>query len=325
MPVPVRQGDDRFVGIAAELANDFAARAAEHDRDNTFVAENFESLQHARYTALAVPTELGGLGASLRQICYAQAVLARGCGSTALAVNMHVFLTLVNTYRWKHGGVRRRSQREPRQRSFLGSYGYANQSQKTTSSNSEIDTAGTEGGPGLMGEPELEGALAEATQRVLDQRQADLSNALGRVERAWFASDLAAALRQQGVTIAVRLDGNEPDLQIATQSGTEQAVVDIRTVPTNFGRSRRGVSGTGITNSIDSVCSDVTKLKHGVQHSISAYVLWLAYPIPDDDRARDLWITQVAKVRKHSPGTCRVASTRLSSDVGYAYAYLSPA
>lgn len=63
LPVPVREGDVRFVGLAAELANDFAARAAEHDRDNTFVAENFESLQHARYTALAVPTELGGLGA----------------------------------------------------------------------------------------------------------------------------------------------------------------------------------------------------------------------------------------------------------------------
>ena len=103
--MPPRRDDTRFVPLAAELADEFAARAAEHDRDNTFVAENFESLRHAGYTALAVPAELGGLGASLRQVCYAQAALARGCGSTALAVNMHVYLTLLNTYRWKHGAT----------------------------------------------------------------------------------------------------------------------------------------------------------------------------------------------------------------------------
>ena len=38
----------------------------------------------------AIPEELGGLGASLRQVCYAQAELARYCGATALAVNMHL-------------------------------------------------------------------------------------------------------------------------------------------------------------------------------------------------------------------------------------------
>jgi acyl-CoA dehydrogenase len=105
LPPPVRQDDDRFVRLAAKLAGEFAARAAEHDRDNTFVAENFEALRQAGYTVLAVPTELGGLGATPRQVCYAQAVLARGCASTALAVNMHLFLTLVNTYRWKHGAA----------------------------------------------------------------------------------------------------------------------------------------------------------------------------------------------------------------------------
>jgi hypothetical protein len=156
----------------------------------------------------------------------------------------------------------------------------------------------------LMGDAELERALIDATQHVLDQRQAVLSNALGRVERAWFANDLADALRQRGVTItSVDLDGSEPDLQIRAPSSGEPAPVDIRTVPTNFGRSRRGISATGITNSIDDVCSDLNKLKHRKEHSASAYVLWLAYPIPDDDRARDLWTTHLAKVRKHSPGT----------------------
>jgi alkylation response protein AidB-like acyl-CoA dehydrogenase len=80
-PAAVRPDDDRFVGLPAELGAQFAARATQHDRDNTFVEENFRALRDSRYTALAVPTELGGLGATLRQVCYAQAALARGCAS----------------------------------------------------------------------------------------------------------------------------------------------------------------------------------------------------------------------------------------------------
>lgn len=104
-PAPVRAGDDRFVALAAELGEQFAPRAAEHDRKNTFVAENFEILRSAGYTQLPVPEELGGLGASLRQVCYAQEELARYCGSTALAVNMHLYVTLTNVYRWRHGAA----------------------------------------------------------------------------------------------------------------------------------------------------------------------------------------------------------------------------
>jgi hypothetical protein len=177
-----------------------------------------------------------------------------------------------------------------------------------------------------MREPELERALIDATQHVLDRRQEVLSNALGRVERAWFADDLSSALRERGViTTSGRHTGNEPDLRIFIPPTAERAVIDIRTVPTNFGRSHRGVSATGITNSIDHVCLDIANASRRNAESGPAYVLWLAYPIPDDDRARDLWTTQLAKVRKHSLGTRRVASTRLSGDIGYAYAYLSPA
>ena len=102
-PAPARPGDDRFVPLAAELGARFAERAAEHDRANTFVEENFAQLRESGYTALAIPEELGGLGASFRQVCYAQAELARYCGATALAVNMHIYLTLTNMYRWKNG------------------------------------------------------------------------------------------------------------------------------------------------------------------------------------------------------------------------------
>ena len=102
-PAPILEDDDRFVALAAELGARCAERAADHDRDNTFVSDNYELLRQAGYTALAIPAELGGLGASLRQICYAQAELARYCGATALAVNMHIYLTATNVYRWRNG------------------------------------------------------------------------------------------------------------------------------------------------------------------------------------------------------------------------------
>ena len=104
-PAPVRTGDGDFVELAARMGTQCGPRAAEHDRDNTFVAENYALLRDAGYIRLAVPKELGGLGATLRQVCYAQAELAKYCGATALAVNMHFYVTLVTAYRWRHGAT----------------------------------------------------------------------------------------------------------------------------------------------------------------------------------------------------------------------------
>ena len=48
-----------------------------------------------------MPAELGGLGGTVLEISQAQQALARGCASTALAVNMHLFGP---SHRW-HGAV----------------------------------------------------------------------------------------------------------------------------------------------------------------------------------------------------------------------------
>jgi alkylation response protein AidB-like acyl-CoA dehydrogenase len=104
-PPVLRPGDADFVPLAAELGSEFASRAAEHDRDNTFVRENFDRMREAGYLRLAVPVELGGLGATMRQVCVAQAELGRYCGSTALSVNMHLFQTLATVYRWRRGAA----------------------------------------------------------------------------------------------------------------------------------------------------------------------------------------------------------------------------
>lgn len=79
-----------FYKLASELADDFATRADQHDRDGTFPLENYERMQKAGYLRLTVPEELGGLGASLVDLVIVQERLAMGCPSTALAVNMHV-------------------------------------------------------------------------------------------------------------------------------------------------------------------------------------------------------------------------------------------
>lgn len=103
LPAAARPGDDRFVPLASELADEFATRAAQHDRDNTFVEENYGRIRSSGYSRLAVPEHLGGTGASMRQVAYAQAALAKGCGSTSLATTMHHYNVLAQVWRLKNG------------------------------------------------------------------------------------------------------------------------------------------------------------------------------------------------------------------------------
>jgi alkylation response protein AidB-like acyl-CoA dehydrogenase len=81
--------EQRFVDLAASLADDFAPRAAQHDEDASFPHENYARLKETGYTVLIIPEKLGGLGATLLERIKAQERLAQGCGATALAINMH--------------------------------------------------------------------------------------------------------------------------------------------------------------------------------------------------------------------------------------------
>jgi alkylation response protein AidB-like acyl-CoA dehydrogenase len=82
---------DQLLALAAELADDFATRAADHDQNNTFPFENVARMKETGYTALVLPEEYGGLGADLVDFCLCQERLAQGCGATGLAINMHLF------------------------------------------------------------------------------------------------------------------------------------------------------------------------------------------------------------------------------------------
>ena len=77
--------------IAERLATPFRERATEIDQEARFPHENYEEMRRSGYLAALVPGELGGLGATLGEMSRAQQALARGCASTALAVNMHHF------------------------------------------------------------------------------------------------------------------------------------------------------------------------------------------------------------------------------------------
>ena len=93
-----------WVEIAAKHADDFAGRAAQHDRDNSFPFENFDAMRASGYTNMPIPAELGGGGASLLDICMAQERLARGDGATALAVNMHLGFLWILGDLWRSSG-----------------------------------------------------------------------------------------------------------------------------------------------------------------------------------------------------------------------------
>jgi alkylation response protein AidB-like acyl-CoA dehydrogenase len=96
-----RQRD--FVRRAAGHADDFATRAAEHDREASYPFENIQKLHESGYMRMCLPAQFNGEDATLLDLCLAQERLAQGCGSTALAANMHCFFTGAATEAYRAG------------------------------------------------------------------------------------------------------------------------------------------------------------------------------------------------------------------------------
>jgi alkylation response protein AidB-like acyl-CoA dehydrogenase len=78
---------------ARRLAPRFAARAAAHDRDGSFPADDFADLRRSGLFGLMVPERLGGAGAGFAEYAAIAYELARGNGATALIFNMHASVT----------------------------------------------------------------------------------------------------------------------------------------------------------------------------------------------------------------------------------------
>jgi alkylation response protein AidB-like acyl-CoA dehydrogenase len=87
---------------ARHLVPHLAAGAAEADEQDRFVAGNYALLKQAGLIEAGVPAELGGGGASIRDLAEMLRILAHGCSSTALAFSMHTHQVAVPAWRWRH-------------------------------------------------------------------------------------------------------------------------------------------------------------------------------------------------------------------------------
>jgi hypothetical protein len=71
--------------LTEEMLARFASRAASYDRENRFFAEDFEDLRAAKHLLLPLPSEFGGAGMTLAEVCREQRRLAYHAPATALA------------------------------------------------------------------------------------------------------------------------------------------------------------------------------------------------------------------------------------------------
>jgi alkylation response protein AidB-like acyl-CoA dehydrogenase len=102
-----------FFGCAKLLAAEFAARAAQHDRDASFPFENFKDLSEAGLLSLTVPVALGGHGAGALDTARVLGIFGKADPSTALVLSMHYIqhLVMARSIRWP-GRLSRKLARE---------------------------------------------------------------------------------------------------------------------------------------------------------------------------------------------------------------------
>ena len=90
------------LATATDLARDFAADAARHDREGTIAEANFQKLARAGLLSLTVPARLGGAEAELSEVTQIVGRIAAGDASTALILAMHYLhvATIFRSPRW---------------------------------------------------------------------------------------------------------------------------------------------------------------------------------------------------------------------------------
>lgn len=94
-----------WVTRAGALAPALEAHAAARDEADAFAEEVYALLKREGFFKAHVPAELGGGGASYREIAGVIRRLARACPSTALAFAMHTHIVAVNAWRWRNEGA----------------------------------------------------------------------------------------------------------------------------------------------------------------------------------------------------------------------------
>ncbi len=93
---------DRFAARTALVADIAARFADEVDRDARPPREAITAMKEHGLLAAAVPTELGGEGATLAELSVIATELGRSCAATAMVFAMHQGQVMAL---WRHGGV----------------------------------------------------------------------------------------------------------------------------------------------------------------------------------------------------------------------------
>ena len=78
------------IALANQLADDFALRADEANRNGTLPGEDVQALKDSGYLALSVPEAYGGKGLPLVDCAAGQIELAQGSASSALVAAMPI-------------------------------------------------------------------------------------------------------------------------------------------------------------------------------------------------------------------------------------------
>lgn len=91
-----------LLATAQELGRRFASDAERCDETDSFVAGNYQMLRSSGLVEAGVPRELGGGGADIDELAQMLRILARHCGSTALAFSMHTHQVVIPAWRWRH-------------------------------------------------------------------------------------------------------------------------------------------------------------------------------------------------------------------------------
>lgn len=91
---PATPAGERVIAAATGLIEPFRARTEAADRANEICADNYADMQRSGVASAFVPEELGGFGLrSMHDWILTIATLAKGDGSAAIAISMHLSTT----------------------------------------------------------------------------------------------------------------------------------------------------------------------------------------------------------------------------------------
>lgn len=93
--------DNTLLSRIAPLGDAFAANAVLNDASDRFAADNFALIKQAGILPALIPAELGGLGASYREVAEMLRSFAGRCSGTTLALSMHMHPVALLVRRWR--------------------------------------------------------------------------------------------------------------------------------------------------------------------------------------------------------------------------------